>query len=102
MANEAKESVDRGFNVLKIKTDRELKNDVKAIRLIRKNVGDNVRLKIDANQGWNIHDTLTAGASLIAAQFLRIRMAASDCFYPFFKRLGKRDSKRRKESVKKV
>jgi o-succinylbenzoate synthase len=60
MANEAKESVDRGFNILKIKTGIDLKNDVEAIRLIRKNAGDNIRMKIDANQGWNIHDTLTA------------------------------------------
>ncbi len=60
MANEAKESVDKGFNILKIKTGVDLKKDVEAIRLIRNSVGDKVRLKIDANQGWNIHDTLTA------------------------------------------
>jgi o-succinylbenzoate synthase len=60
MANEAKERVAGGFNILKIKTGIDLKNDVEAIRLIRKSVGDSIRLKIDANQGWNIHDTLTA------------------------------------------
>ncbi|MDY6895652.1 MAG: dipeptide epimerase, partial [Thermotogota bacterium] len=59
MANEAKERVAGGFNILKIKTGMDLKNDIEAIRLIRKSVGDNVRLKIDANQGWNIHDTLS-------------------------------------------
>jgi len=60
MANEAKKRMDEEFHILKIKTGFDLKNDVEAIRLIRKNVGDNIRLKIDANQGWNIHNTLTA------------------------------------------
>lgn len=53
MAAEAQGKVDQGFTILKIKAGIDLTQDVEAIRLIRKRVGDRIHLRVDANQGWS-------------------------------------------------
>nr|WP_289038974.1 dipeptide epimerase [uncultured Allobacillus sp.] len=53
MAREAQERAEQGFTILKVKCGIDPKQDVEAIRLIRNNIGDNVRLRMDANQGWS-------------------------------------------------
>ena len=61
MAEEARHFVfDRGFRILKIKVGIDLQNDIEAIRLIRAAVGDDVRLRIDANQGYTVDKALEA------------------------------------------
>lgn len=52
MAQEAKEKVDQGFSILKVKVGIDPQQDIEAIHLIRQAVGDTVRLRLDANQGW--------------------------------------------------
>lgn len=54
MAKEAKERVDQGFKILKIKAGLNPEEDVEAVRLIRGSVGQNIRLRMDANQGWSV------------------------------------------------
>ncbi|PNR97011.1 mandelate racemase/muconate lactonizing enzyme family protein [Petrotoga sp. 9PWA.NaAc.5.4] len=58
MAQEAKERVEQGFKILKIKTGRDSKEDIEAVKLIRETVGNDIKLKIDANQGWSVSDTI--------------------------------------------
>lgn len=58
MADLAKKYVNEGFDILKIKVGRNSKDDVEAIRLIRQAVGENVELRIDANQGWSLKEAL--------------------------------------------
>lgn len=53
MAAEAKERVKEGFNILKIKAGSDPKRDLEVIKLIRETVGDNIRIRMDANQGWS-------------------------------------------------
>ncbi|GGP10739.1 mandelate racemase/muconate lactonizing enzyme family protein [Oceanobacillus neutriphilus] len=52
MAAEAKERVEQGFTILKIKAGIDSRQDIEAIRMIREAVGSKIPLRIDANQGW--------------------------------------------------
>ena len=54
MAALAKEYVARGYRVLKIKTGINPEEDLEAIRQIREAVGPDIRLRIDANQGYDL------------------------------------------------
>ncbi|WP_175989373.1 dipeptide epimerase [Bacillus sp. Marseille-Q1617] len=43
----------RGFNVLKIKVGKdEIGTDIKRIQAIRQVIGDSIKIRLDANQGW--------------------------------------------------
>ncbi|GAB2319057.1 dipeptide epimerase [Alkalibacterium sp. s-m-22] len=52
MAKLARQYVDEGFNILKIKVGLNAKDDIEAIRLIREEVGPDISLRVDANQGY--------------------------------------------------
>ena len=61
MAEEAKEHVFRdGFHILKIKAGIHVEEDIRAMRLIREAVGDDIRLRVDANQGYRVSDAIRA------------------------------------------
>ena len=53
MAAKALEFKMKGFRILKIKLGRDGKTDLLRIQMIRKAVGSPIRLRIDANQGWD-------------------------------------------------
>ena len=50
----------KGFDILKVKTGINLDDDVRALSLIRQSVGDKIRIRIDANQGYDVETALTA------------------------------------------
>ena len=54
MAQMAKTYVEKGFRILKIKTGICPEEDLEAVRLIRTAVGPQIRLRIDANQGYDL------------------------------------------------
>ena len=58
MAERAKEAVAQGFRFLKVKAGSDPGQDVEAIRLIRKAVGPDIHIKIDANQAWSVSECL--------------------------------------------
>lgn len=44
---------ERGFNTAKLRVkNKELKDDIKLIESVRKGIGDDMTLGVDANQGW--------------------------------------------------
>lgn len=51
---------DRGYRILKIKVGAVLEDDIHALTLIRKQVGANTRLRVDANQGYTLRTALEA------------------------------------------
>ncbi|WP_160691754.1 dipeptide epimerase [Clostridium sp. C2-6-12] len=52
MVQDSVKAVNEGFNILKIKVGKEGNKDIERISEIRKAVGKNVMLRVDANQGW--------------------------------------------------
>jgi len=61
MEKKAREHVlENGFDILKIKTGISLEDDIDALTRIRRAVGDSVRIRIDANQGYSVETALEA------------------------------------------
>ena len=58
MVNDSLLAVKQGFQILKIKVGKEGVKDVERIRAIRQAVGPDIRLRIDANQGWSAKDAV--------------------------------------------
>ena len=59
-AAKAKAYVDRGFRSLKVKVGRSIDQDAASIAAIRAAVGPDVRIRIDANQGWSVPTAIKA------------------------------------------
>ena len=56
---EAKERVERdGFRILKVKAGINPADDIRALTLIREAVGNDIRLRVDANQGYTANDAV--------------------------------------------
>lgn len=51
---EAKEYRDRGFRVIKLKTGNQVDKDIEIFREIRATVGPEIKIRVDANQGYDI------------------------------------------------
>src|SRR5262249_58127326 len=60
MATAAQKLVDKGYRYLKIKVHGEVEEDVARVAAIRKQVGDDVHLTIDANQSYRPKDAIAA------------------------------------------
>ena len=59
MAAEAKERAEKdGFTILKIKAGINPAEDIQALTLIRQAVGPDIRLRVDANQGYTVSDAV--------------------------------------------
>jgi o-succinylbenzoate synthase len=52
MVRDSMAAVRSGYDILKIKAGKSPEKDIENIRAIRKAVGKDIRLRIDANQGW--------------------------------------------------
>lgn len=60
MAETAKDFVKQGVTIIKIKLGKDAATDIERVRKIREAVGADIRLRIDANQGWNFDDAVYA------------------------------------------
>lgn len=61
MAREAVRHVkEDGFHILKVKAGINVKEDIEALTLIRQAVGDDIRLRVDANQGYTVSTAVYA------------------------------------------
>jgi len=54
MAADAMKFKDAGFTAIKVKLGQSKEKDVERIRQIRLAIGDDIPLRIDANQGWKV------------------------------------------------
>jgi o-succinylbenzoate synthase len=52
MANDSIEAVTRGYDTLKVKVGKEPGKDIERLAAIRKAIGYDVNIRVDANQGW--------------------------------------------------
>ncbi len=60
MAKNSQLLVDKGYRYLKIKVHGDVEEDVARVRAIRKQVGDDIHLTIDANQSYDVKDAIQA------------------------------------------
>lgn len=58
MVADSLKAVSQGFRILKIKVGKESKMDVERIRAIRQAAGPDIKLRIDANQGWSAKEAV--------------------------------------------
>jgi len=58
VVEEAESLVAQGFSILKIKTGVDPDGEIRMIREIREVVGPDIRLKLDANQGWTLREAV--------------------------------------------
>lgn len=58
MAEKAAAHVSKGFDTIKTKVGTGLRDDVARIKAIRKAVGPEVKIRIDANQAWSAKEAL--------------------------------------------
>lgn len=52
MVKDSIKAINEGFNILKIKVGKDSEKDIERITEIRNAVGENIKLRVDANQGW--------------------------------------------------
>jgi len=80
MAEKAKEIVREGYEVVKVKVGQSPELDLARVRAVRAAIGEKVRIRIDANQGWTRDMALKALRSLetFDIEFCEQPVAASD------------------------
>ncbi|HEY4324945.1 MAG TPA: dipeptide epimerase [Mucilaginibacter sp.] len=64
MAKKALSFKQSGANVIKVKLGKNAAEDIERIRLVREAVGSEVKIRIDANQGWSFQDAVFALRSM--------------------------------------
>ncbi|WP_321390868.1 dipeptide epimerase [uncultured Desulfuromusa sp.] len=82
MAADSLEKVARGFTYLKIKVGNNPELDIQRLQAIHGEVGDQVKIRIDANQGWTPKEAVLVGNALadrgINIELLEQPVAARD------------------------
>ena len=70
---------EKGFDILKVKTGIRLEDDIEALGRIREAVGDKVRIRVDANQGYTVETALEA-----LPVFEKLGVDAAEQFLPWW------------------
>jgi L-alanine-DL-glutamate epimerase-like enolase superfamily enzyme len=58
MATDAQEIKNQGFEVIKVKLGDDSDKDILRVKSIRKQIGDDIPLRLDANQGWDTESAI--------------------------------------------
>lgn len=64
MASKAVAFVDDGVRIIKIKLGKRAEEDIERVKLIRQAAGNEVVLRVDANQGWSFDDAIKVLTSI--------------------------------------
>lgn len=67
MARDSLNAIEKGFKTLKIKLGQDSEKDFKRLKRIREEVGDEVHLRVDANQGWSPKEAVNILNSMLEA-----------------------------------
>ncbi len=54
----SRQAVERGFGQIKLKVGADLEDDLRRFRAAREAVGPGVRIAVDANQRWGVHEAI--------------------------------------------
>lgn len=64
MIAESREKMKRGFRILKIKVGGDPDLDIRRLQSIQEAIGSEIKLRIDANQGWTAKEAVRVGKEL--------------------------------------
>ncbi|MEA3387305.1 MAG: dipeptide epimerase [Patescibacteria group bacterium] len=64
MVAETGEKLKGGYNVLKIKVGGDPELDIKRLQAVQDEAGADIKIRIDANQGWNAKEAVAVGREL--------------------------------------
>ena len=64
MAAKAREWIDAGFTELKVKLGEDPATDLRRMQAVREAAGPDILLRIDANQGWSVNDSIRMARAL--------------------------------------
>ena len=80
MADKALEWIGKGFDILKVKLGEDILTDTDRMCAIHEAVEGKARLRIDANQGWTVKDTLKVAKELdlLGIELIEQPVAAAD------------------------
>ncbi|SHH61103.1 dipeptide epimerase [Clostridium grantii] len=67
MARDSIEAINEGYKVLKIKVGKDGKKDLERMKAIRQAVGKDIKLRVDANQGWKPKEAIYAVNNMLDA-----------------------------------
>lgn len=98
MGAKSRERVKQGFSTLKIKVGGDVETDLTRLKSIRDAVGDDIRIRIDANQGWKPKQAVQVGHMLerenmpielmeqpvAARDFEGLRFVRENCSFPVY------------------
>ena len=56
--SEINEYIALGFNYIKIKLGNNVDDDIRRINIVNEKFGKKIKIRIDANQGWSLDDTI--------------------------------------------
>lgn len=59
MEKDAVEAKEKGYKVLKLKVGNDLDTDLERVRAVRNAVGDQIKIRLDANQGWKAKEAVS-------------------------------------------
>ena len=90
MADECLDWKKKGFSILKIKLGEDIGTDLARMKAIRTAVGDEVTLRVDANQGWSVKDALKIEPSLRELGVELIEQPVRDSDYAGLKQISDR------------
>ncbi|MEW5979001.1 MAG: enolase C-terminal domain-like protein [Acidobacteriota bacterium] len=68
MAEDALKGLENGFQAIKLKVGRELKEDVAAVRAVSRAIGPHLPLRLDANMSWHSVPEASAAIRALSAE----------------------------------
>lgn len=82
MVSDSLKGVEKGFDELKIKVGKNIERDIERMKAIFDAVGPDIKLRLDANQGWTVKESLYAIKKIeeygIVLDFVEQPVKASD------------------------
>jgi len=64
VVEEVRKIISEGFSQVKLKIGRGIEQDIEAVKLIRKEFGNDLTVMVDANSGYNVNDAIKLGRLL--------------------------------------
>jgi L-Ala-D/L-Glu epimerase len=65
MAKNAQEAIDQGYTSLKLKVGYDIHKDVERIKAVRQQVGYEIPIRVDVNQGWKTYEKAAHAIKLL-------------------------------------